>query len=431
MHGDFDEILLAQWCELYERFVLKDRHRLAATINECSSEKLQHYLLNGQSDIAAFLSKTTNKISDDDFLVAYGYLHCLDQRFRNKPNWHLLNGFIELCLNGSRYVLTRTKAHPIARAIPQKQRFKLDDALGDNGTLQLRHHWQQVDRSVELEIRRSDVFNSFASNQAFVKIGLSPIAGKDDMDWQHDPADARGSDGRIPFWCRGAKDDAEQSTRLKQILSAAREQQVHILLFPELVMTEALQTEISNWLADYNAFDPVIRLVVAGTRHVFDGSGDNAYSNRCTAFNLFGDIEWEQEKRQTFLLTADEASELFEIQVPVFEPTKQSQSLVMRHTDLGVIATPICLDFLCDPLWKDMPVDVFFVPAMSPNLTRFEHNCRIVGNELAAAAFVCNARTNDEQQNVLAYRPAKNDLKPTQQNLFLFTVEVDINVNYD
>lgn len=431
MFGNFDKNLLEQWCELYERFVIKDRHRLAITLNQCTAVKLQRYLLCDQSSVAEFLTATKSKITDDDFLIAYGYLHCLDQLFWNKPSWHLLNGFIEQSINGSRYILTRMKEHPIARAIPARQRFKFDDALGDRGILKLRHHWRQVDRSCELEIRRSDVFNSFASNQSFVKIGLSPIAGIDDMNWQHDPTDARGGDGRIPFWCCGVKDHAEQSMRLKQVLSAAREQQVHILLFPELVMTEALQVEISNWLTDYNAFDPVIRLVIAGTRHVFDGSGNNAYSNRCTAFNLFGDIEWEQEKRQTFLLTADEASALFEIQAPAFEPTKQSQSLVMRHTDLGVIATPICLDFLCDPLWKDMPVDVFFVPAMSPNLIRFEDNCRRAGNERAAAAFVCNSQTNDEWQSVLAYRPAKDTLKPTQQNLFLFTVEVGINVNYD
>jgi predicted amidohydrolase len=431
MYGGFDEDLLAQWCELYDRFVIKDRHCLATTINKCSSEKLQRYLLSDQSGIATFLTETKNKISDDDYLIAYGYLLCLDRRLWNKPNWHLLNGFIEQSLNGSRYILTRIKEHPIARAIPEKHRFKFDDALGDKSALQLRHHWQEVDRSSQLEIRRSDVFNSFGSNQALVKIGLSPFAGIDDMNWQHDPTDERGNDARIPFWCDGAKDEAEQLKRLKQVLSAAHEQQVHILLFPELVMTETLQTEISNWLEKYNAFDPIIRLVIAGTRHVIDGNGRNAYSNRCTAFNPVGDIEWEQEKRQTFLLTADEAGKLFGIQAPAFEPTKQSQSLVMRHTDLGVIATPICLDFLCDPLWKDMPVDVFFVPAMSPNLKRFKDNCRMVGNERAAAAFICNAQTNDKQQSVLAYRPAKDDLDPTQQNLFLFTVEVDINVNYD
>ncbi len=431
MYGDFDEDLLAQWCELYDRFVTKDRHLLAKTINKCSREKLQQYLSPVQPNIAVFLVKTQTKITDDDRLTAYGYLQFLDGRFWNKPNWHLLNGFVEQSLNGSRYILTRMNEHPIARAIPEENRFKLDDALGDKRALQLRHHWQEVDLSSHLEMRRSDVFNVFIGNQNFVKIGLSPFAGIGDMNWQHDPTDKRGIDARIPFWCCSAKDEVSQLARLKDVLLAAREQQVNILLFPELAMTEALQAEISNWLMEYNAFEPIIRLVIAGTRHVIDVNERNAYSNRCTVFNPFGDIEWEQEKRQIFVLEADEAVKLFDIQVPAFEPTNQSERLVMRHTDLGILATPICLDFLCDPLWKLMPVDVFFVPAMSPNLKRFHDNCRLVGNERGAAAFVCNAQPNDKHKSVFAYRPEKDALQLKQQSSFLFTVDVDIDMNYD
>lgn len=429
MFGDFDEDLLAQWCELYVRFVTDDTHRLVAAINNCGHERLQAFLSPVQIDIATFLAKT--KITGDDRLTVYGYLHFLDSQFWRKPHWHLLNGFIEQSLNGSRYVLVRRTEHPIARAIPEKMRFKPDNELGDKGVLQLRHHWQRVEFSIQLEMRRSDVFNVFTSDQTFVKIGLSPFADSDDMLWHHDATDKRGGDARIPFWCCDAKNEAEQLVRLKEVLSAAREQQVHILLFPELVMTNNLETALSDWLRQHNAFDPIIRLVIAGTRHVFDTKENNTYSNRCTVFNSFGDIEWEQEKCQPFLLTAEETNKFFSIQAPAFEPTQLSQRLVMRHTDLGVIATPICLDFFFDELWKVMPVDVFFVPAMSPNLTRFQDKCRAVGNSRRSAAFVCNAQTNDKQQSVFAYRPARDALQPKQQTLFLFTVEVDIDMNYD
>jgi hypothetical protein len=155
------------------------------------------------------------------------------------------------------------------------------------------------------------------------------------------------------------------------------------------------------------------------------------YSNRCTVFNHIGDIEWEQEKRQPFLLTFDEADKLFGIQSPAFEPTQLSQCLVTRNTALGRIATPICLDFLCDALWKIIPVDVFFVPAMSSGLSRFEDNCRAVGNAWGAAAFVCNAHSKKEQLAVHAYLPTKDALKPKKQAPFLFTVEVDIDMNHN
>ncbi|MGZ8158674.1 MAG: hypothetical protein ACXWT1_19985 [Methylobacter sp.] len=427
MYGDFDEGLLAQWCELYDRFVIKDRQRLAAALSNCSSKKLQHYLLSISTDIVTFLAAAGK--SDDDYLTAYGYLRLLDERFWKKAL--PLDGFIEKSLNGSRYILKRTTEHPIAKAIPEKNRFKLDDVLGTKGLLQLHHHWQEVYYSIELEMRRSDVFDTFTeTHQRRLKIGLSPFAGQVDMLWRHDPDDTRGVDDRIPFWCHGAKDENTLWDRLSAVLKSAREQQVHILILPELVMTEALQIKLGDWLEEYNAFEPIIRLVIAGTRHVTDAKERNSYSNRCTVFNHIGDIEWEQDKCQPFQLTAEEANKFFNIQSPAFEPTQLSQRLVMRHTALGRVATPICLDFLCDELWKIMPVDVFFVPAMSPNLKRFEDNSRAVGNMWGSAVFVCNAQTYKAQQAVLAYRPEKDDvLRPEGKASFLFTVNVDIDMN--
>ncbi len=428
MYGDFDDNLLMQWCELYDRFVTKDRQRLAATLTNCSSKKLQHYLLPISTDIAAFLATAGN--TDEDFLTAYGHLRVLDERFWKKalpPD-----GFIEKNLNGSRYILIRAAQHPIAKAIPENKHLKLDDELGTHMFLQLHHHWQEVYLSIELELRISNVFDTLVdASLQHMKIGMSPFAGDGDMQWRHDSQDGRGVDGRlIPFWCEGAKDEDALWNRLSSVLESAREQHVHVLLFPELVMTETLQKALSEWLEKYNAFEPVIRLIVAGTRHVIDANGSNVYSNRCTVFNHIGDIEWEQDKCQPFHLTAKDADKFFGIQSPVFEPTQLAQRLVMRHTALGRLASPICLDFLCDKLWKLMPVDVFFVPAMSPNLKRFSDNSRVSGSAWGSAVFVCNAQPDQKQKAVLAYRPAKNDaLQPEEKALFLFTVDVDIDMN--
>jgi len=422
MHGEFDERSLAQWCEIYVRFVIKDRQRLAAVIGKCSREKLQSHL-EAKTDASSLLTKTD--IADDDYLIAYSHLQAFDTRFRHKPHWHLLDGFIEIALNDTRYILTRWTEHPIAKAIPESQRFKRDNTLGTKGLLQLNHHWQEVDRSTELTICRSDVFDAVSAS---IKIGLSPFADYQDMNWRHAPEDLRGIDKRTPFWCSGAKDEAKLLERLIGVLSAARDQQAHILLFPELVMTETLQTRLQEWLKQHNAFDPIIRLVIAGTRHVFDADEPNTYSNRCTAFNHIGDIEWQQDKSQPFDLPSKDAA-LLGIQFPAFEPTQLSRRLVIRHTALGNVATPICLDFLCDELWKAMPVDIFFVPAMSSGLSRFNDNCRIVGTAWGASAFVCNAQPDQRTAAILAYRPSKEALQSKEQSHYLFTVEVDIAMN--
>lgn len=375
------------------------------------------------------LANTT--LSDDDCLSAYGCLYVLDRKFGHKPHPCSLNGFIEVSLNDSRYILTHLAEHPIAKAIPKSKRFKSNAEIGVNGVLGLRNQWQTVERSAEIEMTRSDVFDVLVdASRKHVKIGLSPFAGIGDMIWRYDSDDVHG--GSIPFWCDGAQDEQALWERLSAVLMMAHEQQVHILLLPELVMTEALQIKLGDWLVQHNAFEPNIRLVVAGTRHVIDGNGRNVYSNRCTVLNYCGGIEWEQEKRQPFDLDVEQASVLFGIQSPAFEPTQLSRQLVMRHTALGRIATPICLDFLCDGLWQVMPVDVYFVPVMSKGLSRFNDKCRTVGNIWGAAAFGCNAQMDGGwQASMFVYRPTKDGLEPKEQSPFLFTVEVDIDMNYN
>lgn len=427
MYGDFDEGLLAQWCELYDRFVTKDRQRLAGVVGFCRSGRLDEYRLT-KHNISQLLAKPT--LDDDDYLSAYGCLYVLDKKYGHKPHPSSLNGFVETSLNGARYILTHLTEHPIAKAVPKTKRFKLNAELGANAVLGLRHQWQAVERSAELEMSRSDVFDELmAKPPKQLKIGLSPFSGIDDMLWRYDAEDEY--DGRIPFWCDGAQDEQGLWERLSAVLIMAYERQVHILLLPELVMTEALQTRLGDWLAQHNSDKPIIRLVVAGTRHVIHGNGRNAYSNRCAVLNYCGGVEWEQEKRQRFDLDVEQADGLFGIQRSAFEPTRLSRQLVMRRTALGRMATPICLDFLCDGLWQVMPVDVYLVPVMSAGLSRFNRRCQTVG-ECGAAAFGCNVRMDGGwQTSMFAYRPAKDQLEPKKQNPYLFTVDVDMDMNYN
>ncbi|MCX7093290.1 MAG: hypothetical protein NTY50_07580 [Methylobacter sp.] len=425
MYGDFDDNLLMQWCELYDRFVTKDRQRLAAVVRFCSKRRLDEHRLKSH-DILSLLTKST--LEDDDYLSAYGCLSVLDRLFWHKHPPQLLNGVIEVPLKGTRYILTCVAEHPIAKAIPKNQRFQLNAEIGVNHVLCLRHQWQAIEHSAKIDMSRSEVFDVFvASSQKQVNIGLSPFAGIGDMSWRYGAEKMH--DGSIPFWCDGAQNEDALWERLCLVLAAARERKVHILLFPELVMTEVLQTKLRAWLLQYNAFEPIIRLVVAGTRHVIDVGGHNAYANRCTVLNHCGGIEWEQEKRQPFVMTVEEASEFFGIQSSASEFTQLSQYLIMRHTALGRMATPICLDFLCDDQWKLMPVDVYLVPAMSAGLSRFRDTCRTVGNLWGAAAFVCNVPMDDERHSVLAYRPAKDALQIEKESPSLFIVKVDIDMN--
>lgn len=424
---NFNDEIFTQWCELYVRIIIRDGQHLAQIIQSCDQPKFQGYLY-ATPDISSVLA--TEITTDDSYLTAYACLHNLDSEFWQNPHPSLLNGHVEQYFDHARYILVRNDEAPIAKAVAENNRFKPDNQLGIDRTLNLRHCWQIIQRSTKIDLRRSGIFDTFNKRQT-IKIGLSPLAGCDELRWKYDSKDLRGQ-GEIPFWCEGAFNEAELSQRLTDVLNNALHQQVDILLFPELIMTEALEKQISAWLLDINAFEPVMRLVIAGSRHVHSSEQKNSYSNRCTAFNQVGDIEWEQEKRQPFRLTAEDAESLLSIKQTSFEPTCLSNELNIRRTALGNAASPICLDFFHDELWAKLPIDLFLVPAMSPNLKRFKSECEKAGGRWQASAFVCNAKPADSDKSVFAYIPSKQQPTVTSaktEKTFLFTIEVNVDMN--
>lgn len=424
---DFNNGLFLQWCQLYLRFVGADGQRLARIVNECAASTLNTYRTKPRRvDVALLLANATP--NDADFLEAYGWLCVWEQHYAYKATPDLLYGYIEVRLpkDHSRYILAARAEHPIMKAIPSKHRFKLKEELGTTKVLGLRYHWSQVGNSENIKNFRHELFDTLTDN---LHIGLSPIASHTDMHWHYDHA--HDGNGPIAFWCAGAKDEDGLFSRISTVLETARLQGLHVLLFPELVMTENLHTKISAWLLEHNSYEPVLRLIVAGTRHVQLASG--RHSNRCLALDHCGDPVWEQEKRQPFHLPAEQSLKLLGIDAEAYEPSQLSQSFRVCRTALGRLATPICLDFLVDEKWKTLPVDVFFVPAMSMGLSRFADNSRIAGEQWGSAVFVCNAQPDplaeDAKQAVYTYLPTKATNTPSQLSPYLFTLKIAIAMN--
>ncbi len=430
MKDSFTEETFNQWCELFVQLVIKNRQHLGQLIQDCSGVRFQKFL-DEPKEISSVLAKPIE--TDDAFLEAYACLHNLDTEFWQKPNPYLLHGVIKQTVSDTCYILARDEESPIFKAIEPKNRFKADSAIGVESNIRLRHQWVEIEDNIDLDARRSDVFDAIKWRKS-VKFGLSPLANGKEMNWQYDRSDVY-SYGEIPFWCNGANDEDGLSQRLENVLNEAHKLKVDILLFPELVMTEVLERQISEWLAEVNAFSPAIRLVVAGSRHIHHQEKKNNYSNRCTVFNFAGDVEWKQGKRQPFKLTEDEAEKVLTIRQAAFEPTEWSNEFQIRHTVLGSIASPICLDYFNDPVWAKLPIDIFLVPAMSPNLVRFSDKARQAGvSRRRASTFVCNAKPidGDNKELVLAYIPSKkkpvvkkND--PEKSFLFITTIDIDMN----
>ena len=414
---------LREWCRLYVRFVEQDSHRLADLVSRCPHDRIQKYLDADASQIPRLLK--ANAHIDQDYLIAWGLLQYLEIRYQ-ASHCQPLNPPAEISLGSKCYLLVSNKESPILRAIPDNKRFKLDNELGDHRSLNLKYNWRPLENSTEIDYAASVALDFLLNpHQSSVRIGLSPLAENTEMDWACDEADRRGPAGHMPFWCCGAKDELELLGRLQKVLALARENAVNILIFPELVMTETLQTGLIETLVRDAFAPPVVRLIVAGTRHIH---ADDTFSNRCTVFNHLGEVEWTQDKRQPFTLSAKEAQALFGPTCPAaFEPAKTGDGLTMRKTALGIVASPICLDFIHDSAWEAMPVQLFLVPAMSDGLSRFRERCRQLGKK-GAAVFICNASRAD---TCVIYRPSKPKHQPdvTQLSELFFIVDVDIEMN--
>lgn len=429
VYEEFDDNLITQWCELHVTYVIQDQQRLANLILNCAVVELQKVLISPTVSIGDLIC--AREKTDQLFLNAYAQLCLLANSFWQKPRPQQLYGHIEARVNGVRYLLIRHTGHPILNAIDKADQFRPDSELGTDGILNLTYSWQRIEESWQLDIQRSDVFDFLTERHQKIKVGLSPFAGIADMNWEHDANDRRGNDDRIPFWCAGAKDERVLWGSLLCVLEEFKKQQVQIVILPELVFTKKLHIQLSGWLKTKNAFDPIIRLIVAGSRHISTNTEVNLFSNQCTVLNGFGETEWRQGKRQPFKLEKEEAKKLFNLDKPAFEPTDLSPHLVIRDTALGRLATPICLDFLHDEGWQAMQVNVFLVPAMSNNLKRFEGRCKQLGGIKNAATFICNAKVDNKHLPVYAYHPSRKNLLVDEdlKKDRLFIVEVNIDMN--
>jgi hypothetical protein len=409
----FDEALLKSWCQLYKQFIINDGQHLANIINSEPAQSLHSYLMVAVDlKIINELLKES-EFENSDYLNAYGQLRALEAKFKHPLNSPIVSS--DTC-----YMLVYSEQHPIIKAIPDNLRFQADKDIGNDAILDLRYQWVNIGRS-QLSFNHSDVFDGLEKT---LKIALSPIASYQDMHWQHKDKH---------FWCSGVKDEQALESRIIEVLKLAYQHGVGMLLFPELVMTENLQQKISDWLKKYNAFEPVICLVIAGTRHVF--IGHEKYANRCTVLNFIGDVLWEQDKSQRFELTADIAQALLNADSAVFEPSHFAEKFVMCRTKLGRIATPICLDFIkAEGLWQKLAIDIFLVPAMSSGLSRFELSSKLAGNRWGSAVFVCNTKPDDtkpdyDKNAVHVYLPQKKTKEPDKLSSYLFTIDIDIAMN--
>ena len=157
------------------------------------------------------------------------------------------------------------------------------------------------------------------------------------------------------------KEDAREA-KLFETLAAAKDQGAHIVVFPELTITPKLRHSIVRWLHEVEDKEHSIIWIVAGSFHEEISDKSGAWINRSYSFGYEGQIIHKHTKFCSFGKLDDKG----------YEDIKLWRDIWLVETPLGLVATPICLDF-CNTnsgspsanIFSELMVDLCLVPAMA------------------------------------------------------------------
>lgn len=212
--------------------------------------------------------------------------------------------------------------------------------------------------------------------------------------------------GKTPYWCKRIENSKEaRQWLIDKILIPCLENEVDILVLPELSIDEPLLIFLRAWLRLHNrervsAGKPGLLMVAAGSFHFKDKNNNNRF-NLATVLNHAGETLWTQNKIKRFSFDKNDIQKQPELQkllktssVGGYECIEDTDTICCADTPIGRITICICIDFFHPDhfeAYRQSNIDVFLVPAMSPQNTRFLQNAEILSRDKLASSFVSNS----------------------------------------
>lgn len=197
---------------------------------------------------------------------------------------------------------------------------------------------------------------------------------------------------------------------LKRLMDAAVDQEVHLLVLPELMVSSAAR----QLLLDYFRHNDRSRFpygVIAGSFHIWDSSSGQGVDwpvNESPTFSRSGEVLLRHHKRGRFRVSSDQVradSRFFpergqpcpEQIVDVFEGIRHEASLRILETTLGRLAVAICADCIAPDRTRlteaisRLDPDLLIIVSMSPQTAEFEEIMQSLARSQVGSLFV-NAR---------------------------------------
>lgn len=210
---------------------------------------------------------------------------------------------------------------------------------------------------------------------------------------------------KTPYWFRRIENIGEAKKQLvKKILEPCLEKEVDILVLPELSIDEELLAFFKEWLRSNNrervsSGNPGLLMVVAGSFH-FGNKTDGRF-NSSTILDHAGDMLWTQNKLKRFSFDERDLQKNPGLQALLktslaggYENIDETDTIYCADTPVGRISVCICLDFFHKKHiegFRKTGINVFLVPAMTPQNIRFLEIAGTAAEDNLAASFFSNS----------------------------------------
>jgi hypothetical protein len=190
--------------------------------------------------------------------------------------------------------------------------------------------------------------------------------------------------------------------KIEDVLTAARDRGVDVLVFPELTVDHDALTAIIDFLAHHNTAEQ-LKLVVAGSFHKERSEG--GYVNLSTMLDWQGNVVWQHHKLQRYKMLSEEIAKNPRAQAirkrfkasagnHIEENIRTSYPLAFVDTPIGRMATLICLDYLLENVTEAIGrvgCHYLWVPLMTTSIGMFKSHAKDLYGAKHCVLSVCSA----------------------------------------
>ncbi len=199
------------------------------------------------------------------------------------------------------------------------------------------------------------------------------------------------------------RDCAMAARHVRQVLTAAARQEIHLVVFPELMVCQVAQAEVVSFLQSGRKGSQWPLAVVAGSFHVdHGGPGAQLPFNRSRLLDSGGGELLHHHKQGLFRVTDKEVERFAEwfpvrpsfLKRNILESIRHDSTVRLLETPLGRVAIAICADCIADvgsrltEHYCQLRPDLLVIVAMSPDTSPFERELENLSLHGVATALV-------------------------------------------